>query len=654
MNRRPDITGLSGIGILLLLASALGFSPISSGFLGVDVFFVCAGFMMTKALLKEFRNNAKHNKGYGWVSLRPFYLSRLVYFLPSAFLTLAGVLLAVSLTGDAKYFSTLSSDAIWAALMLANVNFMHQGVNFLASTSHSSPILNFWAISTYAQALAVFPLLLISALGFKNYRVNTTRIRHRKRAILGLTAITVVTAAITVVELAWEPETALFTSSARIADFAIGGLFAAIRINEATFGYMQLLLCRIGALSVIVFSHAIFTSFAPNYASIATAAAAGFIAATHSARQPDTVSRILGAQPIHGFGVIALQVFLWYWPILVILHRYGFHIGYRGELNQRLTSGVIIIAIATVAHFAMKLVTTPLLSRIAQSADKTEEGQDQTDDDLDDLEVAKDAKESGSHVTAYENRLKTLIPAAIAGLAIILISAPSLVAPPMKTDAGQGNKTPSPSASGPSKQSRPKVVFIGASITAGYYAKNKDGWVNQASRQLHWQAINLAKPGTGFTKDSHAGICNRVTCKSIAKQAVNAVLLQPDALVVAGGYNDCRHAMREPVATRSAIKATYETLRAGLPSTPIIALSVVGNQSFTIRPCSARMNAWMAESAKANGFYFVSDVSTWLSGHPEYMFRDNVHPNTAGHTYITQRFVAWFKQQDVQILKHYN
>ena len=253
MNRRPDITGLSGIGILLLLASALGFSPISSGFLGVDVFFVCAGFMMTKALLKEFRNNAKHNKGYGWVSLRPFYLSRLVYFLPSAFLTLAGVLLAVSLTGDAKYFSTLSSDAIWAALMLANVNFMHQGVNFLASTSHSSPILNFWAISTYAQALAVFPLLLISALGFKNYRVNTTRIRHRKRAILGLTAITVVTAAITVVELAWEPETALFTSSARIADFAIGGLFAAIRINEATFGYMQLLLCRIGALSVIVF-----------------------------------------------------------------------------------------------------------------------------------------------------------------------------------------------------------------------------------------------------------------------------------------------------------------------------------------------------------------------------------------------------------------
>jgi peptidoglycan/LPS O-acetylase OafA/YrhL/lysophospholipase L1-like esterase len=654
MNRRPDITGLSGIGILLLLASALGFSPISAGFLGVDVFFVCAGYLMTKALLKEFRHNAKHNKGYGWVSLRPFYLSRLVYFLPSALLTLAGVLLVVSLTGDAKYFATLSSDAIWAALMLANVNFMHQGVNFLASTSHSSPILNFWAISTYAQALAVFPLLLISALGFKNYRVNTTRIRHRKRAILGLTAITVVTAAITVVELAWEPETALFTSSARIADFAIGGLFAAIRINEAAFGYVQLLLCRIGALSIIIFSHAIFASFAPNYASIAIAVAAGFIAATHSARQPDTVSRILGAQPIYGFGSIALQVFLWYWPILVMLNRYGFHIGYRGELSQRLTSGAIIIVIATMAHFAMKLVTKPLLSRIAQSTEKADEEQDQTDDDLDDLELAKDAKKSGAHVTAYENRLKTLIPAAIAGLALILISAPSLVAPPMKTDVSQGNKTPSPSASVPSKQSRPKVVFIGASITAGWWAKNKNGWVNQSARQLHWQAINLAKPGTGFTHDSHAGTCVAVTCKSIAKQAVNAVLLQPDAVVVAGGYNDCRNAMREPVSTRSAIKATYETLRVGLPTTPIIALSVVGNQSFTIRPCSARINAWMAESAKANDFYFVSDVSTWLSGHPEYMVRDNVHPNTAGHTYITQRFVTWFRQQNIQILEPSN
>jgi peptidoglycan/LPS O-acetylase OafA/YrhL/lysophospholipase L1-like esterase len=652
VNRRPDLAGLSGIGILLLLASALGFSPISSGFLGVDVFFVCAGFIMTKALLKEFRDNAKHNKGYGWVSLRPFYMSRLVYLLPSAFLTLAGVLLAVSLTGDAKYFSTLTSDAIWAALMLANVNFMHQGVNFLASTSHSSPILNFWAISTYAQALAVFPLLLISALGFKNYRLNTKRIRHRKRAILGLAAITVVTATITIVELAWEPDTALFTSSARIADFAIGGLFAAIRINEATFGYVQLLLCRIGALSIIIFSHAIFTSFAPNFASIAIAAAAGFIAATHSVRQPDMVSRILGAQPIYGFGVIALQVFLWYWPILVILHRYGFHIGYRGEFTQRLISGVIIIVIATVAHFAMMLLTKPLRSRIAQSTEKAADAQDQIDDDLDDLEIVKDAKESGARVTAYENRLKTLIPAAIAGLAIILISAPSLVAPPMKTDVGQAIKTPSPSTSVPSTQNGPKVVFIGASITAGWWAKYKNGWVKQSAQKLHWQAINLAKPGTGFTKDSRNGLCSKITCKSIPKQAVKAILLQPDAVVIAGGYNDCKSALRDPVATRSAIKATYEALRAGLPNTPLIALSVVGNQSFTVRPCSVKMNAWMAESAKANGFYFVPDVSTWLSGHPEYMFRDNVHPNTAGHTLIARRFVAWFKQQNIQILKH--
>jgi peptidoglycan/LPS O-acetylase OafA/YrhL/lysophospholipase L1-like esterase len=645
MNRRPDITGLSGIGILLLLTSALGFSPIASGFLGIDVFFVCAGFLITKALLKEFRDNAKHNKGYGWVSLRPFYMSRLVYLLPSAFLTLASVVLAVSLTGDSKYFSTISSDAIWAALMLANVNFMHQGVNFLASTSHSSPILNFWAISTYAQALAVFPLLLISTLGFKNYRVSSKRLRHRQRAILGLTAITVVTAAITVVELAWEPDTALFTSSARIADFAIGGLFAAIRINEATFGYIQLLLCR------IVFSHQIFNSFAPNFASIAIAVATGFIAATHSIRQPDMVSRFLGAQPIYGFGVIALEVFLLYWPVLVILHRYGFHFGYRGALDQRLASGVTIIVLATVAHFVMMLLTKPLHSRISQSAEKADAEQDQTDDDLADVEVAKDVKDAGSPVTAYENRLKMLIPAAIAGLAIILISAPSLVAPPMKTDVSQGNKTPSPSVSAPSKQSWPKVVFIGASITAGWYAKNKDGWVNQASRQLHWQAINLAKPGTGFTQDSHTGGCSRGTCKSIAKQAVNAVLLQPDAVVVAGGYNDCRLAMRDPIATRSAIKATYETLRTGLPSTPMIALSVVGNQSFTTRPCLARINGWMAQSAKANGLYFVSDVSTWLSGHPEYMFKDDVHPNTAGHTYIAQRLVAWFRAQNIQIVK---
>jgi peptidoglycan/LPS O-acetylase OafA/YrhL/lysophospholipase L1-like esterase len=645
MKQRRDITGLTGLGILLLLAAGLGFSPIVDGFLGIDVVFVCAGYLVTKEILKEYRSNAKHNRGYGWVSLTPFYRQRLLYFIPSALITLSIVVAAVSITNDTQYFTGLTADAIWAALMLANVNFIHEGVNFLSNTSSSSPLLNFWAISTYVQVLLIYPLLLVAALGFKNYRVRNQRVRYRKRALYSLALIAGISVVITMVEIVFEPDTAMFTASARLADFAIGGLFAAVRINELAFGRTQILLTRMSALTVIILSPLLFSNFAQNWASLFIAISAGFICASHSSRLPDVFSRLLGAQPLYGIGVIALQVFLWYWPILVLAHRYGFHIGYEGSIGHRMILAVLILFVATLAHFAIRF----LVSLLTPTEEPSTPSDVDEDEDAQVDELATGAEETTKPQTAYQKRNQVLIAAVVGSLTIATMSAPSIIAPQVKVVGDGANPKPSSTKPTLPEYLSPRVLFLGASITAGCCTKTVPGWPQQVGTQLNWQVINLAKSGTGFTHGNTYGACSDGSCRSIAQMAVRAVTQRPDAVVVSGGRNDCRVAMSDPQRTQTAIDQTFETLRVGLPYTPIIGTSVIYNQKRTIPECYSRVNSWISAAAAKHNAYFVPNVTNWMSGHPEYINPDRVHPNDAGHTEIARRFIAWFNQKNIRI-----
>jgi len=648
MKQRRDIIGLTGLGILLLLASGLGFSPIADGFLGIDVVFVCAGYLATKELLKEYRTNAKHNRGYGWVSLTPFYLKRLIYFVPSALLTLLVVTLAVSFTNDTEYFSGLTTDAIWAALMLANVNFIHEGVDFLSNTSQSSPLLNFWAISTYFQVLLVYPLLLVAALGFKNYRVRNKRVRHRQRAIYALGVITAVSVLITMIELVFEPKTALFTSSARLADFAIGGLFAALRINEAAFGRAQLLLTRFSALVIILLSPLLFGNFAQNWASLFIAVAAAFICGSHSSRLPDIFSQALGSRPVHFIGVIAPQIFLWYWPILVLAHRYGFHIGYEGSISHRAVLAILILIVATVAHFAIRTLVSIIMPRATEVDPSSSDANTDEDTSPDDEDIEEESKPK----TSYQKRNQILVAALVGSLAIATVSAPSIIAPAVKVVSDGAKPTASDSTG--SDYMSPRVIFLGASITAGCCTQEVPSWPNQVSQQLNWRVINLARRGTGFTHGNNYGVCSDGSCRSIAQMAVRAITQRPDAVVVSGGRNDCKIAMTDPKRAQTAISQTFDALRVGLPYTPIIAMSVIYNQKRDIPECYSRVNSWISAAAAKNKVAFVPDVTTWMAGHPEFLNSDRVHPNDAGHTEVARRFVAWFNQQNLRIVAGIN
>ncbi len=155
---RADIEGLRGIAVLLVVLFHAGL-PIPGGFVGVDVFFVVSGFLITGLLVREFERTRR-------VSLSNFYARRIRRLLPAAtvvvLVTLAGAYLFVGLLDQPG----VMTDGVASALSVANIRFALAEGNYFSAIGQPSPFLHFWSLSVEEQFYLVWPaVLLIAARG---------------------------------------------------------------------------------------------------------------------------------------------------------------------------------------------------------------------------------------------------------------------------------------------------------------------------------------------------------------------------------------------------------------------------------------------------------------------------------------------------------
>ena len=146
---RADIEGLRGVAVLLVLLfhASLGFS---GGYVGVDIFFVISGFLITGLLLREIEET-------GRVSLKKFYARRARRLLPAA-----SVVLILSLIGSIFILPPLlipgaAADIASAALYVSNMAFANHAIDYFAIGSAPSPILHFWSLSVEEQFYMFWP-----------------------------------------------------------------------------------------------------------------------------------------------------------------------------------------------------------------------------------------------------------------------------------------------------------------------------------------------------------------------------------------------------------------------------------------------------------------------------------------------------------------
>ena len=140
MAHRDDVQGLRAVAVLLVALAHAGVPFLSGGFVGVDVFFVLSGFLITGILLAEFAER-------GTISLPRFYLRRARRILPAAVVTLVVTDIAAHYLLNFVRAREALSDSIWSALFAANVHFARQGSDYFAQGQPPSPFLHFWSLA---------------------------------------------------------------------------------------------------------------------------------------------------------------------------------------------------------------------------------------------------------------------------------------------------------------------------------------------------------------------------------------------------------------------------------------------------------------------------------------------------------------------------
>ena len=199
---RPDVEGLRAVAVVLVVLYHAGLKGLTGGYVGVDVFFVISGFVITGVLLRE----QAATKG---VSIIGFYGRRSRRIIPAATLV---IIVTVALTYfflGVVYGNQTATDARWTAVFLANFHFSSVGTNYLAAQQPPSPLQNFWSLAVEEQFYLVYPtlVLLISAV--------RTRVSLQARLAVSLTAVIAVSFALSVVQTGSNPTVAYFSPLTR-------------------------------------------------------------------------------------------------------------------------------------------------------------------------------------------------------------------------------------------------------------------------------------------------------------------------------------------------------------------------------------------------------------------------------------------------------
>src|SRR5690606_31232583 len=153
---RADIEGLRAVAVLLVMLFHAGL-PVNGGYVGVDVFFVISGFLITGLLLREVEASGK-------ISFVDFYARRARRLLPAGCMVLVATAIAIWQLAPPIERRSFAGDVVAAALYVVNWRFAERAVDYLAEDVGRSPILHYWSLSVEEQYYLIWPLLIGGAV----------------------------------------------------------------------------------------------------------------------------------------------------------------------------------------------------------------------------------------------------------------------------------------------------------------------------------------------------------------------------------------------------------------------------------------------------------------------------------------------------------
>jgi peptidoglycan/LPS O-acetylase OafA/YrhL len=337
---RPDIEGLRAVAILLVVCFHAGMPWLRGSFIGVDVFFVLSGYLITELLLNEMDRT-------GGIDFARFYARRIRRLLPASLLMLVCTLLAAVALLSPIEVVRVSKSAIATATYVSNVWFFLRSTDYFSPNVNANPLLHTWSLAVEEQFYLVWPFLV-----FLCAKGN----RPRKIIIGALTAVTILSLAASVwLTRALQPF-AFFGTPTRGWEFAAGGLAMLLQKSEFLRIFRHVAAAWLGA--ALILAAAVWltptSGFPGALAVIPVAGTVMVLIAGKFAASQTGLFALLGSRVFQTLGGLSYSWYLWHWPVLV----FG-----RILLPARqgmLTSILLLLASLLIAWGTHSLIENPI------------------------------------------------------------------------------------------------------------------------------------------------------------------------------------------------------------------------------------------------------------------------------------------------------
>jgi peptidoglycan/LPS O-acetylase OafA/YrhL len=306
---RPEIQGLRAIAVASVLVYHFWPKVLPGGFVGVDVFFVISGFLITSQLLREV-------DGTGWISMSRFWARRARRILPPALFVIVFCAVATILFVPLNYWQQFFGELRASTTYGQNWHLAAAAVNYFSADDPPSPVQHFWSLSAEEQFYLVWPLVILAVAAVTRVRA----VRAGRRSIgLVIGAITVVSLVYGIYRTTADPAAAYFVTPTRAWEFGVGGilaLFGAGRLFGCA-GCSFISWAGLVAIGIAAATYSDSTAF-PGVAALLPVL--GAVAVIHAGAPASRLSpaRLLRVRPVQLVGDLSYSIYLWHLPFLVL------------------------------------------------------------------------------------------------------------------------------------------------------------------------------------------------------------------------------------------------------------------------------------------------------------------------------------------------
>lgn len=309
---RADINGLRALGILPVVLFHAGITAIPGGFIGVDIFYVISGFLITTILVKEL-------SATGRISFGSFWSKRLRRLVPGLALMVLATLAAGVLFVSTLKWDTLAKEGGSALLYISNIVFANQATDYFAHDQAQSPFLHTWSLGVEEQFYLIWPVLIVAAAVIAAWR------KWNVKLTLGVifAAVLIGSFALSFVLTKTAPSWAFYMLPTRAWEFAAAGLLAILPLGWLIRGKLSSnIIAGAGVIMIVYGLFSIHDSDPfPGWRALIPVVGTLLVIAGGTARaaaEQGIVSRFFTIRSVQWIGTISYSWYLWHWPFIIL------------------------------------------------------------------------------------------------------------------------------------------------------------------------------------------------------------------------------------------------------------------------------------------------------------------------------------------------